>query len=482
MGSMAPHHLPPEILDLVLQQLSKYDLKQLRLVCKACNERILHLLFDEVFITARYSDLEVARLLVDRYGPLVKTLKLSSEHFRLSSPQIYELWKDNWRMAKVHGIDCNGAAILSDWQIDVSKHRWQTDPKPPLWETEQRLQQRKTGWACYEDHVQRHCRTYNRLQSEQEGIGRSGRVLELIHYVLFYAPNISKVLLKHTWRIRNLCWCMQAEVDAQMRSIEPWARTDGNTQDSMKDGDLNPHPKHICVQSKSCFSEASEGVFTQLMMALKMIRRPNICEIIMDVPDKKDGLSIDLFEPMCGLTEPMMTTFSFLKRLELVLDVHPTMCDRNMRQDMITKVLAAATNVEILSLKAHDIDPRDPIINAPINGCNFPKLRSLALSGFGGNASEIIGFLRSSGQRPSLRLDRFTLREGSWSPLIKTLRDTELVRSIELGRRLKGSFDSEKYPGLEFRSHLVFSLRRFFDQEKGSDFPIEPIKYAQSAL
>lgn len=87
---MAPTNLPLEIESLVLEQLSKRDLKQYRLASKAHNEVVIPRLFDGVFILPRYSDIEVATLLLARYGEYVKTLKMSYELFPRRFPDLSE--------------------------------------------------------------------------------------------------------------------------------------------------------------------------------------------------------------------------------------------------------------------------------------------------------------------------------------------------------------------------------------------------------
>ena len=54
------------------------------LVCKSFEAAEVNLLFDRIFLIARYADLEVASLVAARFGPFIKTLMLSSEHYEFN--------------------------------------------------------------------------------------------------------------------------------------------------------------------------------------------------------------------------------------------------------------------------------------------------------------------------------------------------------------------------------------------------------------
>ena len=71
---------PPEILSVITASLqSKKNLKALRLVAKAFDDGAVPLLFDSVFIVARYADLEIASRVALRFGRFVKEILLSSK-------------------------------------------------------------------------------------------------------------------------------------------------------------------------------------------------------------------------------------------------------------------------------------------------------------------------------------------------------------------------------------------------------------------
>lgn len=69
--------LPPELQSLVCRDLTKTELKVVRLVCTSFDQAAIPFLFDEVFVAARYRDLEIADLVTSRFGTFVKTITLS---------------------------------------------------------------------------------------------------------------------------------------------------------------------------------------------------------------------------------------------------------------------------------------------------------------------------------------------------------------------------------------------------------------------
>ena len=66
---------------MIFANLIKSDLKASRLTCKAWNFEAAPLLFNSVFIIARYADLEVADKVARKYGRFVERLVYSLEFF-----------------------------------------------------------------------------------------------------------------------------------------------------------------------------------------------------------------------------------------------------------------------------------------------------------------------------------------------------------------------------------------------------------------
>ena len=72
--------VPSEFLHLIIASLPKPDLKSSRLVCKKWYAQIVPLLFDTVFLLARYADLGMAEMAMEKYGRFTDTLVYSAEH------------------------------------------------------------------------------------------------------------------------------------------------------------------------------------------------------------------------------------------------------------------------------------------------------------------------------------------------------------------------------------------------------------------
>lgn len=66
--------VPSEILDLICEQLRTTDLKSLRLTCKAFDQATTPLIFDQVILSPSFYVLDIAKLVVARFGSLLRTM------------------------------------------------------------------------------------------------------------------------------------------------------------------------------------------------------------------------------------------------------------------------------------------------------------------------------------------------------------------------------------------------------------------------
>ena len=87
-------YLPTEILSAILSHHPKTELNTARLVCKDFDAAATPILFKEIFLIARYAEMEKASLLASRFGSYVKTLILSSEYF--PSPMPWQTFEKNF--------------------------------------------------------------------------------------------------------------------------------------------------------------------------------------------------------------------------------------------------------------------------------------------------------------------------------------------------------------------------------------------------
>ena len=79
-------NVPQEVLSAILSHLPSTELKTARHVCKALEAAAVPHLFNEIFIVARYAQMERATLLASRFRPFVKTLIWCSEFLELDGP------------------------------------------------------------------------------------------------------------------------------------------------------------------------------------------------------------------------------------------------------------------------------------------------------------------------------------------------------------------------------------------------------------
>lgn len=101
---------PAKILSTILCYQPKIGPKKARLVCKAFDAAAIPFLFDEIFVTARYVDMEKATLLASRFGPFIKTLIFCSEEFEQGgvSWETFGHGKENEDLATTYYISyCN---------------------------------------------------------------------------------------------------------------------------------------------------------------------------------------------------------------------------------------------------------------------------------------------------------------------------------------------------------------------------------------
>ena len=128
---------------MIFADLEKRDLKASRLTCKAWNSEIPPLLFNSVFITARYADLEVADFVALTYGAFVETMVYSLEVFSKGA-SLEQLFESANR--EVFEENCLLKEVTDKPRYDI--WRCCDDDASPFWRI-----LRQAGRGTGEDHV-----------------------------------------------------------------------------------------------------------------------------------------------------------------------------------------------------------------------------------------------------------------------------------------------------------------------------------------
>ena len=104
--------VPSEILHLIFACLPKRDLKSSRLVCKKWDVRSTPLLFNSVFLIARYADIEISEMVTEKYGRFINTLVYSTEHFDTSDAE-----RMSQRVIIMNRSPCFSAHMKQHWVL-----------------------------------------------------------------------------------------------------------------------------------------------------------------------------------------------------------------------------------------------------------------------------------------------------------------------------------------------------------------------------
>ena len=149
-------YIPPEITSAILYHQSKTELKKARLVSKAFDAAAVPFLFEEIFVFARYADMEKATLIASRFGHFVKTLIFCSESFE---PGI------SWNHFKA---TMGGSHLARSYYY-----------------------------------------SYCKLRDEQEELRKGGEFFGHLCSILILLSNLQKVVLTNMCDTQGLCWCHQ---------------------------------------------------------------------------------------------------------------------------------------------------------------------------------------------------------------------------------------------------------------------------------
>ena len=402
-------NFPPEILSSVLSHLPKTETKTARLVCKAFDAAAVPFLFKDIYLIARYADMEKASLLASRFGSYVKTLILSSENFEAHV---------TWRTFK-----CTMA-------------------------------NRKLAKSYYH--------SYRKLQDEQEELRSGGEFFGHLCNILTVLPHIQTVILTNGDRTEKLCWCQQAYVDGRSRNYDPFL---GKHYPELKS--LSQPPEHECETSINGLDDPECNAWHQILSALYTTGNTKVKAIATELC--RAGLTVNAF---CMMTPrqryctakvlPNLTSLHLHLEFDFGLFGDEISSDR-----VIARTLSAAINLKSLVIEAIEasIESEKEYRHTPttfqmlLEGCDMPKLVTFGLGNSAFREAEMTNFLQNSQQIKHMSFHDLTLISGSWENMFHTIKGSLALERFEfeslqggLKQLSKAGFDCteyEPYPAIE---------------------------------
>ena len=367
--------LPLEIVNNVLQRLSKKDLKELRLVRVSLVSKVSPFLFDTVFISMDPQDLMNAQLALGMFSSSIKTIILS--------PVEYEpLTKGQYRD-----------------RVEVVKGATRCPRR-----------------SRFNEHMKSGYREYCDVQERASQPDCQERMLSLFETALRSAPRLRKVIITHRRRNTDLtgpelaksCRDSQCGMPAEMHAMFR----------------LSPFHSHERLRSPDL------GAVLQMALAAS---GPKMTELVMepDVARCQFKATIDSFVHL-GQYMPYLGT-SISKLTKIRLDIDALFHDPDVfRMGVIAKQLFCAVNLQHLFLEVLDgywqfPDPARSMFHSLLNNCRFPKLETLVLSSCQMEGDELLVFLGASPGLRDLVLYNCELRGYTWRDLIERIKvDTRL--------------------------------------------------------
>ena len=408
-------NLPLELQILVCRGLTKAELKAVRLVCKSLDQAVTPFLFDEVFVTASYSDLEVADLVASRFGTYVKTITLSSVEYKFLSMKEFRQ-KIEPRTKTLHRINA---------------------------------------------HMEHAFEVYCRARTERLEINQSGELMARLCLVLNKAPNSRKMILTD-----------YGNSDLNGRP------TAGLSHEPLKEDDLCPLKVcSLSVSDHLKFHyrpyspfQMTPNPFHIAMLAVS-VTKSTITELAMIHHGEDDGLGKsyllkDCFNSTARLSYFSTNTLQQMTRLRIRLsdeDGEP----KNQQSSTgrpIAKALSSAVSLESLFIEG-DYGYFDPELgnmtsmSTFLEGCRFPKLTSLVLTNMNSTEDELLSFLKTSPCLKHLTMEFFALAVGSWEAVAQRIHLVLQLKSVMLDM-LSGGFGSEY--SWEYSSKNNNLIEKFF--------------------
>lgn len=392
--SFHPHSaimdMPSELLLEIFTRVSKADLMALRIVCKQFAGFLVPLLFGSVLLVANAKKLEDAKLILSHFSASIKTIYISPINYPARTQSRYENAVDRGcRPEHVRFPQCH---------LDL-------------------------GYKAY-------CK----LRKEQQEIMATREISIVLCQFLNKAPKVSRLAIVSApglttivqEELREFCTLSDCELSLEAHSL---LRLPAETA---SDCGTSFVPSLLLALSTSAtqIREILAGAHVYSM------RLPAACL-------KMDARQIRNLSPIT----------SNITKLALSLDSVTPADKEVITNGTLASVLASATKLECFFLRTTTERTFGCFINgySPfedlLQGCRFPKLRSLLLTGQECHAESLIEFLLHSPSLRSLALRCYKLRSGSWAAVAEMLRKQPNLTNMQFCE-LRGGLIPDSYKHL----------------------------------
>ena len=376
-------YLPLELRNLVFRDLTKAELKVARLVCKSFDQAAIPFLFDEVFVAARYSDLEIAELVASHFGACLKTITLSFVGYK---------------------------------SLSLRDFRRQAQPKKAL--------------ESFNIHLNYAYEMYCKTRTDILEINESGELLAKLSLILSKSPNIRKMVLTNCgnddmyytfrphnddpWKEDKLCPFRTCKLSVSdhlsffLRPISPYQAA--------------PNPLRVAMLAMS----AAKTTITELA----------ILHQSQEHSPQGSCLTKDAFEMTTRQSYHLTLQLQCLTKLRMRLSDRREIAIKNPRAGRpIAEALSSAVNLQSLFMEGvrselafgHDTPTT---MSTFLGGCEFPKLKCLILASMSLTEYELDDFLKTSPCLKYLTLQFCALTLGSWENVAVRLRSALRLKSV----------------------------------------------------
>ena len=422
-------YLPPELGKIIFQNLTKSEVKVARLVCKSFDQVAIPFLFDEVFLAARYTDLEVADHVASRFGAYIRTITLSSVEYK-------PLSIEEFRVKTAFGT--------------------------------QNLE-RING------HVEHAFEVYCRARRENLEIYQSDEFMARLCMVLNKAPNSRKIILTDCGNhdLYNTPTVFLPHEPLEEDDLCPFKVCSLSVSDHLRfhvrpnsPYQMTPNPFHLATLAIS--------VTRSTITELEMIHHG------LDDGSEQSFLVEDSFNMTARLSYCSTVLLQQLTRLRMRLFVDNEREEQDQESCMgypIAKALSSAVSLESLFIEgdyAYFVPDYDigTMMSTFLEGCRFPKLRSLVLMNINSTEDELLDFLQTSPCLKHLTLEFFNLVEGSWEVVARRIRSALQLKSVMLDV-LTGCFSS--LANKEYHSNNNRLVENFFLHNGENPFTVKAV-------
>jgi len=385
--------VPFELLLEIFRNLLKDDLMALRIVCKPFAEFLVPLLFSSVLLVANAKKLEDAKLILSHFPASIKTIYISPINYPARTQARYENAVDRGcRPEHVRFPQCH---------LDL-------------------------GYKAY-------CK----LRKEQQEIMATREISIVLCQFLNKAPKVSRLAIISAPELTSIA----------QEELKEFC--------TMNKCGLSLETHSLLRLPAETASDCGASFVPSLLLALSTAST-QIRELLAGTHVYSMRLPAACLKMDAQQIQNLSPVTSNLTKLALSLDSISPADKGVITNGTLASVLASATKLECLFLRTtmertlsffvSDYSPFEDLLQ----GCRFPKLRSLFLAGQESHAKSLIEFLLHSPCLQSLGLRYYNLKSGSWAAVAEMLRKQSSLTNIQF-YELRGGYMPDSY--MEFRGY-----------------------------